>query len=106
MREDSYFYYWICDFPQKMNYKKMASTWRNFKYIFSRPLYTIIFRPKILILDTDSILKVNELVKWYVLRILFWKKKKRNLPLQKKSLPIFSPLKNRPPKKPTKEQKT
>ena len=36
-----------------------ASTWRNFKNIFSRPLITIIFRSKIVILDTDSILRVK-----------------------------------------------
>ena len=28
--------------------RKMASTWRNFKNIFSRPLFTIIFRPVML----------------------------------------------------------
>ena len=42
-----------------LNLKKMASAWRNFKNIFSRPLFTIIFRPKIVILDTDSILRVK-----------------------------------------------
>ena len=36
----------------------MTSAWRNFKNIF-RPLFTIIFRPKIVILDTDSILRVK-----------------------------------------------
>ena len=35
---------------------KRPCAWRNFKNIFSRPLFTIIFRPKILILDTYSIL--------------------------------------------------
>ena len=51
----------------------MASAWRNFKNIFSRPLFTIIFRPKIVILDTDSILRVKkmyELVKKDVLRLV------------------------------------
>ena len=43
----------------KMNSKKMASAWRNFKNIFSRPLFTIIFRPKLVFLDTDSILRVK-----------------------------------------------
>ena len=33
--------------------------WRNFKINFSRPLFTIIFRPKIVFLDTDSILRVK-----------------------------------------------
>ena len=42
---------------------KRPCAWRNFKNIFSRPLFTIIFRPKILILDTYSILSryVNHL---------------------------------------------
>ena len=53
----------------------MASSWRNLKNIFSRPLFTIIFRPKILILDTDSILRVKpryesvrsvKLVSWHI----------------------------------------
>ena len=51
----------------------MASAWRNFKNIFSRPLFIIIFRPKIVILDTDSILRVKmmyELVK-YVRRVKY-----------------------------------
>ena len=29
--------------------------WRDFKIIFSRPLFTIIFRPKMVFLVTDSI---------------------------------------------------
>ena len=33
--------------------------WRDFKINFSRPLFTIIFRPKIVFLDTDSILRVK-----------------------------------------------
>ena len=40
--------------------------WRDLKIFFSRPLFTIIFRPKIVLLDTDSILRVktmNESVK-------------------------------------------
>ena len=40
----------------KMIFQKRLCTWRNFKIIFSRPLFTIIFKPKILILDTYSIL--------------------------------------------------
>ena len=35
---------------------KRLCAWRNFKNIFSRPHFTIIFRPKILIFDTYSIL--------------------------------------------------
>ena len=33
--------------------------WRDFKINFSKPLFTIIFRPKIAFLDTDSILRVK-----------------------------------------------
>ena len=33
--------------------------WRDFKINFSRPLLTIIVRPKIVFLDTDSILRVK-----------------------------------------------
>ena len=33
--------------------------WRNFKINFSAPLFNIIFRPKMVFLDTDSILWVN-----------------------------------------------
>ena len=33
--------------------------WRDFKMNFSRPLFIIIFRPKIVFLDTDAILRVK-----------------------------------------------
>ena len=33
--------------------------WRDFKINFSRPLFTIIFRPKMVFLVTDSILRVK-----------------------------------------------
>ena len=33
--------------------------WRDFKINFTRPLFTIIFRPKIVFLDRDSILRVR-----------------------------------------------
>ena len=33
--------------------------WRDFKINFSRPLFTIIFRPKMVFWDTDSILRVK-----------------------------------------------
>ena len=33
--------------------------WRDFKIFFSRPLFTIIFRPKIVFLGTDFILRVK-----------------------------------------------
>jgi len=34
-------------------------TWRDFKINFSRPLFTVIFRPKIVFLNADSILRVK-----------------------------------------------
>ena len=34
-------------------------TWRDFKVNFNRPLFTIIFRLKIVFLDADSILRVK-----------------------------------------------
>ena len=43
-------------FSNKNNY---LPAWRDFKVNFSRPLFTIIFRPKMVFLDTDSILKVK-----------------------------------------------
>ena len=33
--------------------------WRDFKIIFSKPLFSIIFRPKMVFLGTDSILRVE-----------------------------------------------
>ena len=57
------FLYWICSFGKnppfyevKKIFWKRLCAWRDFKNIFSRPLFTIIFRPKILILGTYSIL--------------------------------------------------
>ena len=43
-------------FSNKNNYRP---AWRDFKIIFSRPLFTIIFRPKMVFLITDSILRVK-----------------------------------------------
>ena len=39
--------------------KKKICAWRNFTIIVSRPLFTITFRHKIVILGTDSILRVK-----------------------------------------------
>ena len=36
-----------------------SCAWTNFKNIFSRPLFTIIFSEKIEFMDTDSILRVK-----------------------------------------------
>ena len=49
-------------FDQKYKFSNkndMVCAWRNFKNIFPRPLFTIIFRPKSVFLDTDSILRVK-----------------------------------------------
>ena len=43
-------------FSNKNNY---LPAWRDFKIIFSRPLFAIIFRPKMVFLGTDSILRVK-----------------------------------------------
>ena len=43
-------------FSNENNY---LPAWRDFKINFSRPLFTIIFRPKMVFLDTDSILRVK-----------------------------------------------
>ena len=49
----------LLNFDQKYklsNKNDMVCAWRNFKYTFPRPLFTIIFRPKILFFITYSIL--------------------------------------------------
>jgi hypothetical protein len=58
-------------FDQKYKFSNkndMVCAWRNFKNIFSRPLFTIIFRPKILFFITYSILigqtKVEFVIYW------------------------------------------
>ena len=43
----------------KKIFQKRLSAWRNFKNIFCRPHYPISFRPKIVFVDTDSILRVK-----------------------------------------------
>ena len=48
--KNSPFYELVLILPQRL------CEWRNFKNNFSRSLFTIIFRPKIVILDTYSIL--------------------------------------------------
>ena len=43
-------------FINKNNY---LPAWRDFKINFSRPLFTIIFKPKMVFLNTDPILRVK-----------------------------------------------
>ena len=47
-------------FTNKNNY---FPAWRDFKINFSRPLFTVIFWPKMVFLVTDSILKVKTMYK-------------------------------------------
>ena len=62
-------FFWICTFDQNSSFlwgksilKKMASTWRNFKNISFRPLFTNIFRPEILKFHPYSILTGDAMV--------------------------------------------
>ena len=43
------------------NINNYLPVWKNFKIIFSTPLFNIIFRPKMVVLDTDSISRVKPL---------------------------------------------
>ena len=48
----------------------MVSAWRNFKNIFSRPLFTIIFRPEMLKFHPYSILTVDTMVGFVIFCVL------------------------------------
>ena len=48
----------------------MVSAWRNFKNIFSRPLYTIIFRPDMLKFHSYSILTGDTMVGFVIYCVL------------------------------------
>ena len=58
----------------------MVSAWRNFKNIFSRPLFTIIFRPEMLKFHPYSILTGDTMVGFvifcvlriYIILLIFW----------------------------------
>ena len=52
------------------NKNDMVSAWRNFKYIFSRPLFTIIFRPELLKLHPYSILTGDTMVGFVIYCVL------------------------------------
>ena len=68
IQEDTYLYYWTCDFGHFKEVKKNSIPHGGIsKRFFSRPLFTIIFSPKNVFLDADSILRVKmmyESVKW------------------------------------------
>ena len=66
----------LLNFDQKYkfsNKKNMVSAWRNFKKFFLRPLFTIIFRPKILFFVIYSILtgwtKVEFVIYWVLRQV-------------------------------------
>ena len=48
----------------------MVSAWRNFKNIFSRPLFTIIFRPEMLRFRPYSILTGDTMVRFVIFCVL------------------------------------
>ena len=70
--------------PKFSNKNNHLPTWRDFKLFFSIPLFTIIFRPKIIFLVTDSILRVKTTVvsqSYSVLKISLekiWQSKNRS----------------------------
>ena len=90
--EKSSMYFWS-KFSNKNN---MVSAWRNFKNIFPRPLFIIIFRPDMLKFHPYSILTGDtrvEFVIYCVLNALAWRKRdecgkrnssKRNSPIHKR----------------------
>ena len=48
----------------------MVSAWRNFKNLFSRPVFTIIFRPEMLRFHPYSILTRDKMVGFVILGVL------------------------------------
>ena len=60
-------------FDQKYKFRNkndMVSKWRNFKYIFSRPLFTIIFMPEMLRFHPYSILTGDKMVGFVIFCVL------------------------------------
>ena len=61
------------NFDQKYKFSNkndMVSAWRNFKNIFSRPLFTIIFRPEMLKFHPYSILTGDTMVGFVIFCVL------------------------------------
>ena len=56
------------------NKNDMVSAWRNFKNIFSRPLFTVIFRPEMLKFHPYSILIGDTMVEFVIFCVLTRKK--------------------------------
>ena len=67
----------LLNFDQKYkfsNKNNMVSTWRNFKNIFPRPLFTIIFRPEMLKFHPYSIWTGDTRVEFVIYYVLMnWK---------------------------------
>ena len=60
-------------FDQKYKFSNkndMVSAWRNFKNIFSRPLFTIIFRPEMLKFHPYSILTGDTMVRFVIFCVI------------------------------------
>ena len=63
----------LLNFDQKFkfsNKNNMVSAWRNFKNIFSRPLFTIIFGPEMLKFHPHSILTRDTMVEFVIFCVL------------------------------------
>ena len=63
----------LLNFDQKYkfsNKNNMVSAWRNFKNIFPRPLFIIIFRPEMLKFHPYSILTGDTRVEFVIYRVL------------------------------------
>ena len=54
-----------------INKDSYLPAWRDFKINFSRPLFTIISKPKMVCLDTDSILRVKLMFESLMLNVIF-----------------------------------
>ena len=54
------------------NKNNQLPAWRNFKINFSRPVFTIIFRPKMVFLDTGYILRVKTIVEFLIKCVLIF----------------------------------
>ena len=69
------FYFW----SKFSNKNDMVSTWRNFKNIFPRPLFIIIFRPEMLKFHPYSILTGDTRVEFVIYHVLNQKMGFQNL---------------------------
>ena len=77
-------YFW-----SKFNNKNdMVSAWRNFKNIFPRPLFIIIFRPEMLKFHPYSILAGDTRVEFVIYCVLIW------TPNQGTEITILRPVSN------------